>query len=125
MDDIYPYPVADDSHPLAWVFFNAAGFRFDLESCEKLAAHVFDSLKCGAPGSDGAPLIKYDGLGGMGGPWEAGAWIPADQGRASVRVTAPSVDIGAMTVEEREELRAALEAVDVMERANSLDKGGE
>ena len=61
----------------------------------------------------------------MGGPWEAGAWIPADQGRASVRVTAPSVDIGAMTVEEREELRAALEAVDVMERANSLDKGGE
>lgn len=127
MEDIYPYQVADNHHPLSWVFFNAGGLSLDLETAEALARHVFDALGCGKPGSAAVPSIKYDALGGSGGPWEPGVWIPVKDARMGVSVTVPHVDVGAMSEAERAELRAVLDAADDAARASSLidTKGGE
>lgn len=119
---IYPYAVDPDRHPLAWVFFNVAGTaKFDLDTADTLAKHVFGDLACGGPGTAGEPQIIYDALGSSGGPWELGAWIKADEPRRKVRTTAPDKDVTAMTEEERAELRAALEAAEDAARAGAIN----
>lgn len=110
LDDVYPYERDPDSHEYAWVFFNAAGVRHDLETCNALARFVFDELGCGAPGSSGPPRLKYDAVGGSGAPWEPGRWIPVDHDRMVVTATAPAVDVTAMSEAEVAEWQAAIDA---------------
>lgn len=121
-NETWPYPIDVNYHPLAWVFFNAGNIPFDIIQADALARHVFDNLQCGAPGSAGDPLVKYDALGGTGAPWENGEWIAVDQPRAMVVATAPSVDLGSMDAQSRAELRAALDAADIAAAANALQK---
>lgn len=122
IEDVYPYHIDPARHRLAWVIFNAAGVRHDLETCEAIAKHIFDDLKCGPPGSAGDPTVKYDALGGSGAPWEPGRWIPMSEGRLQVVATAPPKDVTAMSWEERAELRAALEAAEDAERAGATGR---
>ena len=120
MDNLYPYPHDPNYHPLAWIFFNAGHIPFSIEQAHALAQHTFDNLGCGAPGTAAGPAIKYDAVGGSGAPWEQGKWIPLDEPRAEVSVTAPSTSLSEMTAQERAELRAALDAADIAEAAGSL-----
>lgn len=125
MTDTYPYDIDPEYHHLAWTVFNAAGTRHDIETCHGIVTHIFDDLGCGPPGTAHPPRVKYDALGSSGGPWEPGAWIPAEDQRAQVTATAPDKDVTAMTPEERAELKAALEAADAAERAGATGGGQE
>lgn len=125
MIDVYPYVTSADRHPYSWVFFNAGGISVDIETAEALAKHVFDDLGCGKPGSASDPVVKYDALGGSGGPWEPGAWIPMDEPRMSVSISAPHIDIGRMSEAERANLRAMLDAADAARRAGVLSGHGD
>lgn len=118
VDDIYPYDRAPARHPLSWVFFNGV-VACDLDTAEQLAKHVFDDLGCGAPGSAHDAAVKYDACGTSGAPWEIGAWIPADENRMSFVATAPSIDVTALSPEQRAELIEALAVADSMDKANS------
>lgn len=122
-EDTFPYPVDDkEAHPLAWVFFYAAGLSMSMDAASDMARHVFDDLGCGAPGTDHEPTIKYDGLGGSGAPWEPGMWIPVDEERMTVTATAPDVEVTAMTDAERAELRAALDAAEDVARVRKAEE---
>lgn len=111
-DDIYPYPTDPQYHEYAWVLFNAAGTAHNIDTCSAIATHIFDHLGCGPPGTTHPPKVKYDALGGSGGPWEPGEWIDVDDDRAVIIATAPDKNITDMTDTERAELRAALDAAD-------------
>ena len=121
-DDIYPYAVDPDYHPLTNAIFKAGGTQHDIDTCHAIAKHIFDDLGCGAPGTAHEPKVKYDALGSSGAPWEPGVWIPVEEARASVVATAPDKDITAMTPEERAELKAALEAAEAAERAGATNR---
>lgn len=124
-NEIYPYDIPMGYHPLAWVFFHAAGMSMDLDTAQVMAKHVFDDLGCGEPGTSHNPSIKYDALGSGGGPWEPGVWIPAGEGRMQVVATAPPVDVTAMSVEQRAELQAALDAAADAEAADAIKRNSD
>lgn len=125
MDEIYPYPKDPHEHPLAHTLFNITGIGLSFDACNTVAKHLFDELGCGPPGTTHPPRIKYDALGSSGGPWQPGAWIPMDEPRQAVVVTAPAKDVSKMTPEELAELKAAIQARELAEQAGTLHQGDE
>ena len=120
MEEIYPYPKDPHEHPHAYTLYNIPGIGLAFDACNTVAKHLFDDLGCGPPGTTHPPTIHYDALGTSGGPWQPGAWIPIDQPRQPVTLTAPAKNITDMPPEERAELKAALEAAELAERAESI-----
>lgn len=126
MTDIYPYPVdnQDGVDPMAWLFFNTPGAPKDtLEVANARCAHLRALGVNLTPEVTEPSTLKYDALGGTGAPWEHGRWIPVDQPRVEVTVTAPSTDITAMSEAERAELRAALDLADIATQAGGGTNG--
>lgn len=115
-DEIYPYQVHPDHHPLAMLFFNSP-VKVDLDVADALAKHVFDQLDCSAPRN---PQIKYDALGASGAPWEPGAWIGADKDRMTVEVTVQDKPVEEMDDDELAALERDLNAVKDARRAGTL-----
>lgn len=122
LDHIYPYDKASDRHPLAWVFFHAAGLQLDIDVADALAKHVFDKLGCAGPGTASEPVIKYDALGSTGAPYEPGAWIDRSKDRLQVATTMPEKSVTQMDDEEFVEAQHALIIEAAARRARAADQ---
>ena len=118
---LYPYDKDAERHPLAWVFFHAAGLQADLDVCDALAKHVFDKLGCSGPGSASEPTVKYDALGTSGAPYEPGAWIAREKPRLQVATTMPEKSVTHMDDEEFVEAQHAIIAEAAARRARAAD----
>lgn len=127
MDDLYPYHKDEHEHPYAFVFYNAAGLGLNFDSSNDLARHIFDDLKCGPPGSTGEPEVHYDALGGLGGPWRQGRWVPVDEPRYVPPAPAAPVNVAELSGDELAELKAQiakLESVKSDNNGHSDETGG-
>lgn len=107
MSDLYPYPKDEHEHEFAFVFYNTAGLGLNFDSCNSLAKHIFDDLKCGPPGTEGEPLVHYDALGTQGGPWRQGEWKPITEPRYVEPMPIP-VDVTALSEDQLEILKAQI-----------------
>lgn len=123
LSEVYPYEKDPTRHRFAWLFFNMPGVaKNDLDSADRMARHVFDDLGCGAPGTTHPPRLKYDAIGGSGGPWEDGRWIKAEDQRQAYTATVPVVDVTAMTPDERAAYLAEVAAM--VKAAEDADRAG-
>lgn len=123
LDHIYPYDKSPDKHPLAWMFFHAAGLQLDIDVADALAKHVFDKLGCAGPGTASEPAIKYDALGSTGAPYEPGAWIAREKDRLQVTTTMPEKSVTRMDDAEFVAAQHAVIVEAAARRARAADSG--